>query len=439
MNKQLRRYIVPNVFAMLGTSCYVLADTFFISVAEGTDGIAALNLVLPVYGIIYALGAMIGVGSATRFSLNKDLDNETAKDYFSNAVWWTLLVSCIFVGIGVFFPKSFLLFLGADEQIIKVGLDYIQIVLCFAPFFMMNYTFTAFVRNDKAPKIAMLATLASGGFNILFDYILMFPMNLGMAGAALATGLSPIVSMSICMLHFLSQENSIVFTKKVPSLSKLVSSCNLGVVALVGELSSGMTTLIFNIILLNLSGNTAVAAYGVIANIALVGMALVNGVSLGLQPVASSIHGKTDNHDEDKIYKAARKIALIIVLVLVVLVYIFTDPLISIFNSEHSIVLTQYATIGLRIYFIGFFIAAINIVKSGFYSAIGKARASMAIALSRGVIMISVMAIVLSQLLGINGVWFAFPVSEMITWIMVMLFELFKRDSHRFTKGITDS
>lgn len=416
MKQQLTRYIVPNILAMMGTSCYILADTFFISIAEGANGITVLNLVLPVYGLIYALGSMIGIGCATRYALCKSGNQDHVHDYFSNSIWWTLLCSSIFVLMGIFIPGQLLTLLGADAQILSIGLPYIQIVLCFAPFFMLNYTFTSFVRNDHAPKLAMLATLLSGIFNIVFDYILMFPMGMGLVGAALATGFSPIVSMGICMIHYLSQQNTVVFSKKLPSIKILLSSCNLGVVAFVGELSNAITTLVFNFILLGISGNIAVAAYGVIANIALVGTALFNGVSLGLQPVASSMHGQATASEEKALCRYALWIGEGIAIALVAVVLLFGDELVAIFNSDRSAQLASYSGVGLRVYFMGFLMAAVNIIQSGFYSAIGKATQSSVIALSRGVFTISITAFLLSNLFGIMGVWLTFPVSELVTW-----------------------
>lgn len=421
MEKKLRRYIMPNILAMLGTSCYVLADTFFISIAEGANGITALNLALPLYGIMFALGSMIGIGSATRYSLNKALGKRDADDYFSNAIVFAVLFSSVFVISGICFPDQVLRCLGADESILGIGVSYIQIVLCFAPFFMANYTFTAFVRNDGAPHVAMAATLTSGIFNIVFDYIFMFPMQLGMDGAALATGLAPIVSILVCMTHYLSKKNTVVFSKKMPSLKKLVSSCNLGIVAFVGEISSGITTMVFNFILLDLAGNTAVAAYGVIANIALVGTALLNGVSQGLQPLASSVHGTVDEKVEKKIYYHSLQIGFAIAGCLVIIVLLFTPSLISIFNSEQSLELATYAEKGMRLYFMGFLIAFINIIRSGFLSATGKGLESSIIALSRGVGAIVVFAFLLSAIFGITGVWLAFPVSEAFTFLLSML------------------
>lgn len=418
MEKQLRRYLLPNILAMIGTSCYILADTFFISLSQGPNGITALNLVLPLYGLIFALGSMIGIGSATRYALGKGSNAPDYHLYFSNSIAWTLLVGAVFVALGVAVPDGVLRLMGADDTILQVGHNYIRIVLCFAPLFMLNFTCTAFVRNDGAPRIAMAATLLSGLFNILFDYLLMFPLGLGMTGAALATGFSPVVSMSICLLHYLSPRNTIRLTPTLPSLRRLLSACQLGVVAFVGEMSSGVTTMVFNFILLHLAGNAAVAAYGIVANIALVGVALFNGISQGLQPLASACHGSGDIQGQSRIYRHSMFIGLCVSAVVVAVVVTFAGTLVAVFNSQHSAQLADYAIPGLRLYFLGFLFAGANIVKSGFYSATGRGRESSILALCRGVVAIVAFAFLLSHLFGITGVWLAFPAAELFTLLL---------------------
>ena len=418
MEKQLRRYLLPNILAMIGTSCYILADTFFISLSQGPNGITALNLVLPLYGLIFALGSMIGIGSATRYALGNGSNTADYHLYFSNSIIWTLLVGAVFVALGVAVPDGVLRLMGADDTISRVGHNYIRIVLCFAPLFMLNFTCTAFVRNDGAPRIAMAATLLSGLFNILFDYLLMFPLGLGMTGAALATGFSPVVSMSICLLHYLSPRNTIRLIPTLPSLRRLLSACQLGVVAFVGEMSSGVTTMVFNFILLHLAGNAAVAAYGIVANIALVGVALFNGISQGLQPLASACHGSGDTQGQSRIYRHSMFIGLCVSAVVVAVVVTFAGTLVAVFNSQHSAQLADYAIPGLRLYFLGFLFAGANIVKSGFYSATGRGRESSILALCRGVVAIVAFAFLLSHLFGITGVWLAFPAAELFTLLL---------------------
>lgn len=334
-------------------------------------------------------------------------------------------------GQDCFFPDKILILMGADNVILETGLSYTRTFMCFTPFFMLNYTFTAFVRNDSSPNIAMAATLISGGFNILFDYIFMFPMKMGMTGAALATGLSPIVSMLVCMIHYLSGKNTVKFRFKLPSVKKLFSSCSLGVVAFVGEIASGITTMVFNFILLNLAGNVAVAAYGVIANTAIVGTALLNGVAQGLQPLASEMHGRGEIDAEKKIYTQSLKVGAAISLGLVILALLFADGLVSLFNSEKSVQLAHYAEVGTRLYYLGFLVAPFNIIRAGFYSATGRAALSSVIAVSRGVAAITLFAFLLSELMGITGVWLAFPAAEIFT--MAVSYCIIKKDKNKIS------
>ena len=295
IKKQFIRYVSQNMLGMLGMSLYILADTYFISKAVGADGITALNLVLPVYNLIFAIGAMIGVGSAIRFVIERNKKNPEAESYFFHALLWAGIISLIFIAAGIFYPDQVIRLMGGDKQIIATGRSYTRIFMTFAPLFMWNHICNDFVRNDGSPMIAMMATLFSSLFNIVFDYILMFPFGMDMPGAALATALSPVVGILICQLHFRSKKCTVSFLPVIPSLKRLIFSCQVGVSAFVGEISSGVITTAFNLIILRLAGNTGVAAYGVVANISLVAVALFNGISQGSQPLLSSFYGQARN------------------------------------------------------------------------------------------------------------------------------------------------
>lgn len=190
MLKQFFKYITQSVAGMIGISVYILADTFFISVQSGADGLAVLNLILPVYGLVYAIGAMIGIGSATRYAISK-AQGGNPDFYFTQSIFWCLICSIPFILTGIFLPGKFLGLLGADQRLIHLGKGYLRIMLITTPLFMSNYTFTAFARNDHATSRAMIGAIAGSLFNIVFDYIFMFSMGLGLSGAALATAFSP--------------------------------------------------------------------------------------------------------------------------------------------------------------------------------------------------------------------------------------------------------
>lgn len=429
--KKLRSYLIPSMLAQVGMSCYVLADTFFISSAAGSDGIAALNLALPLFGLIFAFGSMIGVGCATCFSLRRAAKSPDAELFFTDSLLWSLAAAIPFWLFGLFAPRSVALLLGADETLLVCAVPYMRTILMTAPFFSVNFTFTAFVRNDGAPKIAMAATLISSLFNIVFDYILMFPLGMGMFGAALATGLSPIVSIAVCMCHYFSKRSSVRFSLRLPSVRRLGSACALGISGFVGEIANGVTIFVFNLILLSLAGNTAVAAYGVIANIAVVGIAVLNGIAQGLQPMASAAAGVGDEAAKRYIRTRSLVLASLFSLVIVLLLWIFAVPIVNVFNSEGSRQLADFAVTGLRLYSLGFLIAAYNIVTAGFYSAVGRGRDCFFVSVSRGLVAIVLCAVVMSWLFGVCGVWLAFPAAEALTFVLSLVIERKKRSRIR--------
>ena len=415
MLKKFVKYVSQNMLGMVGMSVYILADTYFISVAVGTDGITALNLVLPVYNMIFAIGAMMGVGSAIRLVIERNQEHPNADGYFFHALSWALIVGLLFMLVGIFFPDKLIALLGGDAEIVAVGKNYTRIFMSFAPFFMWNYICNAFVRNDGNPSIAMAATLFSSLFNIVFDYVLMFPLGLSMEGAALATALSPVVGFLICCIHFRSEKCTVKFKPMLPSLRKILFCCQFGVSSFVGEISSGVITVVFNMIILGLAGNTGVAAYGVVANTSLVAVALFNGIAQGSQPLVSEAYGR-DIHKDVKTYlKMAVTTAVGVSVLLVIFIYLFAPVVTAVFNGEHNRTLADYAETGLRIYFIGFLFAGINIVGTGFLSATEKAGWAFAASILRGFIAISVCAVVMSICFGMVGVWLAFPVAELLT------------------------
>ena len=419
--KLFAKYVSQNIFAMIGISAYVLADTFFISRAAGADGIAALNLVLPLYSFIFAIGSMIGVGSATRFAIDRTRNETGAKYYFANSIMWALLLSLPFIIGGLFFASNIVSLLGADNVIAKLCVPYTKIFMLFTPFFMSNYIFNCFIRNDGSPMLSMIATLTSSLFNIVMDYVLMFPLGLGMEGAALATACSPIVGMAICSVHFFQKKNTLTFHIKAFSIKRLLRSCQLGISAFVGEISSGVTTMVFNFLILSLSGNVGIAAFGVVANTAIVATSIYNGVAQGSQPLLSDYYGRGAHKNVRHILRLAIITSLVVSGVIVTVTNIFPSQIVDVFNSEGNPVMAKEAIRGVRLYFLGFIFAGINIVGAGYLSATENALWAFVVSILRGVVAIVGCAILLSSLLGMTGVWLAFGAAELMTMTIVVI------------------
>ena len=290
--KEFAKYTSLNVLGMIGLSCYILADTFFVSKALGANGLAALNLAIPIYSFINGSGLMIGMGGATKYSIFKSQNNfKKANNIFTQAFFLVVTMAAIYFLIGILFSGPLARVLGATKSVYDMSSVYLRVILVFAPMFMMNNLLLCYVRNDGAPQLSMMAMLGGSFSNIVLDYVFMFPLDMGIFGAAFATGLAPVISILILSPFFIKKLNNfkLVKTKLVDRhILDIVSS---GLPSLVTEVSSGIVMIIFNMIILNLAGNTGVAAYGVIANLSLVVISIYTGISQGIQPLLSSGYG----------------------------------------------------------------------------------------------------------------------------------------------------
>ena len=424
MLKTFFKYVLQSMVGMIGISIYILADTFFISLYSGADGLTVLNLILPVYGVIYAIGAMIGIGSATRYRIVQS-KGESTDNYFGQSLMWSILLSVPFMVCGVLCPDTLLGLLGADAQLVKLGSIYLRIVLIGTPFFMSNYTFTAFTRNDNAPSRAMLASIIGSIFNIVFDYVFMFPMNMGLVGAALATACSPIVTMLVCSTHLFGKKGHVPIHFSLPSFRHLISCAQLGVSAFVGEISSGVITAVFNVLLLRLVGNIGVAAYGVVANYSIIAVSILNGLAQGTQPLLSESYGSGDRMGVRRLLRYGILTSLIVEGLIVACAWGMTDTMIAVFNSEQNVQLLTYAHTGMRIYFLGFLLAGVNIMLVSYFSAVDDSVPAIVGSVMRGAVAIAVCAVALSRWFGINGVWMSFLASEILTFLTILALQRF--------------
>ena len=199
------KYASPGILGQVGISCYILADTFFVSRGTGATGLAALNIALPLYNLMNGLGLMIGVGSATHFTICRAQNQqEDADRTFTHAVWLGLATGLLFLLLGILAADPLARMLGADAETFPLTSVYLRTLLCFGPFFILNNVLLAFVRNDGGPSRAMCGMILGSLSNVVMDYIFIFPLGMGMFGAALATGVSPIISMLILSGHLRS-------------------------------------------------------------------------------------------------------------------------------------------------------------------------------------------------------------------------------------------
>lgn len=434
--KEFIKYTTENVLGMLGLSFYILVDTYFIAKGMGADGLTALNLAIPVYSMIHGSGLMMGIGGATKYSIFQGQKNQqAAQQVFSGTVYMAILFAMIFMLIGVLFGEGITHLLGADASVFPLTYIYIRTLLLFAPGFLMNDILVSFVRNDGNPGLSMAAMIVGSLSNVVLDYIFIFPLQLGMFGAVLATGFAPLISMGILSLHWIRKKNHFEFRKEKTTLSLQGSILSLGLPSLIAELASGIVILVFNFIIMDILGNIGVAAYGIVANLSLVVTAVFTGIAQGMQPLLSRAYGEQGGEGKLKcILKYGIFTLLPISLLIYLLLFCFADPVAGIFNEEQNAELQQIAITGLRLYFIGIPLAGFNIILSMYFTSVEKAVPAQILSILRGLILIIPMAFFLSKLAGMEGVWLSYPVTEGLVCLLGGLFYYRRKGTGIFSR-----
>ena len=401
--RDFAKYSSLSVLGMLAMSCYILADTFFVSQSLGTNGLAALNLAIPAYNFVHGVGLMLGMGGATRFSICKSRGEENeANIMFTNTVYLCLGFSVIFFLIGLFFADELILLLGADETIFDMAYTYLQTMILFSPAFIFNDLFLCFIRNDGNPQLSSAATVTSSLSNIVLDYIFIFPMGMGIFGAVLATGLSPVIGILIMSPHWLKKSKGFRLTRTGLRASVVHSNISLGFPSLLAQVSSGITMVVFNAIILGLSGNTGVAAYGVIANISLVVIAIYNGVAQGVQPLISRAYGQHLREQTRQLLHCAMASVIALSAVIYLVLFLFAGPIAQIFNSENNPQLQQIAVEGLKLYFTAIPFVAFNTILSTYFTSVENTIPAHITSLLRGLLLIIPMAFLLAAIGGMT-------------------------------------
>ncbi len=417
------RYVFLNVSSMIGFSIYILADTFFIANGLGAQGLAALNIALPVYNLINGLGLMLSIGGATNFIVSKTTGNrEESNRIFSTAVSTGMIIGVIFMVIGAFFIGPVTVFLGADAQIYDMSYTYAKWLCLFAPMYILNTTLSAFVKNDGNPRLAMMGMVFGSLFNIVFDYIFIFILNMGMFGAVLATGFSPVVGILTLLIHFRKGHNEFSYNFRLFSGKRLRYIISCGTPSFVMELAAGIVMFTFNKLILGLEGNDGVAAYGILANILIVVTCIYNGIAQGSQPLFGEKYALKDYKGLMVIFRYSMVTVLLTSLVFYGILFGFTDALIQIFNGEGNEIMRQLAESGFPLYFSQCLFLGSNIVLIMYFVSIGHPKIAQIMSLLKGCVIIVPLAILFSKIFGINGVWIVTTVTELMVLGLGLVF-----------------
>ena len=421
-SKVFFHYLVPAVCSTLVTSVYLLVDTLIIGQGVGALGISALNIFMPFFLLFNGIGLLFGIGSGILISSEDGMGNKKkANQYFATGFVSILSIAIILGLIWNYYLQPLCVILGANSDTIDLVLEYGKCIMAFAPVFMMSNYFAPIVRNMKNPKLVMCAVLTGSVLNVILDYVFVFPMDMGMFGAAAATVIGSLTTLLVLSTHFIKKQNRVKIDKETISLILLAPIFKCGFSSLIMEVASGFVIFIFNIQILKYIGNNGIVVYGIISNCVLVGLALFNGVAQAAQPIIATNFGAGLNTRVKKVLKYALITTTIIGVSLFAVVFLFTGQIIKVFVQANSEILSVGIP-ALRLYLSAFCIMNINILISSYFQSVGKEKVAIYISIIRGFLLNIVLAFLLPSVLPSTVLWVVVPVSELITLVCITVY-----------------
>lgn len=424
--KLFLKYLIPSLFGMMLMAINILVDGLFVSHGVGDNGLAGVNIAVPIYSVILAFSLWIGMGGATLYSIALGQNNlQRAKSIFTHAMIITVVVTGIIIGVCLVFEEPLAYLFGANDAIITYVLDYLHVILVFGIFFVLENILSIFVRNDGNPTLAMIGLVVTSVVNIILNYIFIFIFNWGVKGAAYATVFATAIGILVLLTHFLAKRSQLALVKIKIDSSIVRNIISIGFPSFILEASAAVMMIGLNVTFSHYVGEIGIVAYAVVNYMHTVFLMLFIGVGASLQPISSYHYGA-------KLFERLKQFVRIAVLTgfivgaLIFAIGVFGRSLIIwLFGIEGTEVIS-YIKIGITLFFIGYLFLGINMVFTEFYQSIGKIRIAIMISVLRSFIIFIPLLFILPILFGQNAIWLVFPIAEGLTMITVFLSLKFK-------------
>lgn len=431
--KRLLRFVLPSILMIICTSVYGIVDGFFVSNFVGKTPFAAINLIMPILMGVGAIGFMIGTGgSAIVSKAMGEGKQEQANQYFSMLVYVAFIFGVLISIAGFIFIRPISSALGATGELLANCVIYGRILFCSMPVFILQYVFQSFFVVAEKPDLSLKVNLIAGLTNAVLDYVLIVVFPLGLAGAAIATSIGQIVGGIVPVIYFARKNDSpLRFTKTKFNGRVLLHTVTNGSSEMITNLSSSVVSILYNFQLMKFAGENGVVAYGIIMYVNIVFMAVFLGYSLGSAPIISYHYG-AENHIELKnLFRKSMNLLAISGVVLVVLSEIFARHLVAIFASNDIELLTM-TTRGFQIYALAFIVMSFNVWGSAFFSALNNGYISAAISFLRTLVFQIAVILVLPAILGIDGIWMAIVIAELLSLIVTAAFLITQKKRYHY-------
>lgn len=430
---RLFRFVLPSIVMMVFTSIYGVVDGLFVSNFAGKTAFASINLIMPFLIILGAMGFMLGTGGTALVSrVLGEGDKERANKYFSMITLFGILLGVILTVVGVLAMRPMAILLGATEAMVDDCVLYGRIVVCFLTSFMLQNMFQSFLIAAERPKFGLLITLAAGVTNMVLDALFVGVFRWGIAGAAIATGISQTVGGVVPLMYFLFSKSSplrLRWTKF--EAQPLLRSCANGSSELMSNISGSLIGMLYNAQLMRFLGEDGVATYGVLMYVQFIFVAIDIGYSIGCAPIISYHYGARNHPELRNLLTKGLKVMGILGIVMTIAAISLSGTLANIFVGYDATLceLTRHA---FHLFSFAFLLAGFNIFLSSFFTALNNGGVSAAISFLRTLVFQAASVILLPMALDVDGLWWAASAAEALAFVVSIGFLLALKGKYHY-------
>ena len=421
--KQLCSYIFPAVGSLFVTYLYNVMDGIFVGQGVGSAALGAVNIGVPFITFAVAIVAMFPMGGATIIAIRMGRDDKDgANNAFMTALTLTVLTAVILTVVGTVFSQQIVDLSGArklGEEMRRMSADYLFYYSAFSLPMLMSNCLSVFVRNDSSPTLSFVGMCAGAVSNIFLDWLFIFPLQMGVIGAAVASGLGQIVSLLVLLSHFIRKHGNLRIRRFTIQPVLIRKICKRGAPEAVTQLTTPVTALCYNLVLAGLVGDIGVSTYSVLSFIYSLANAVLSGVAQGLQPLWGNSYGKQDTKEINDYFRFGMAINLVLSVLVSAGLILFDEPAIRIFSQDMELI--NAASKALPVFSLSFIPMALNLVYTSLLYSTKRTKQSDIIAICRGIVIKAIAIFCIPVIFGSNAIWAALLVAEVITFAIAVI------------------
>ncbi|MCI9328139.1 MAG: MATE family efflux transporter [Lachnospiraceae bacterium] len=419
--RNILKFAVPTIAMTVFMSFYTMVDGLFVSNLIGTSALSAINLTAPVIQVVTAISTMLATGgSAVIMKKMGEQKPQEAKEDFTFLILVNVAVGLVMTMLGYSLMETIFGGIGLSSEVAGYCTSYLSRYLLFTiPILLMN-NFTLYMIASEKATLSLICSVAGGVLNIVLDYVFIGLLDMGISGAAIATGLGYSVTAVVGLFVFSRKKSLLHFTKPSFRFKVLASAATNGCSEMATALVTGIITMMFNWTMLHYVGEDGVAAVTIIMYVLMFASSLYTGYSYGVAPMLSYYYGEKNHEKLKKLVSTSLKVIAVISFVTVAASFAATKPLVSVFarpdNPVYDLAVTGNRICTLALFFIGF-----NIFASGMFTALSNGIVSAILAFSRSFVFMLITMLILPAILGVNGIWLATPAAELMALVLSAL------------------